>query len=155
MRHIIAAALLWSAGALPTHAETLAGPYAAEIVRVIDGDTIEAKVHLWLGLDQTLRVRIRDIDAPEMHGNCPGEPEAAAAARDHLATLLGQGPVTLTRIAHDKYGGRVDAALALPTGQDVAAAMLSSRHARPWPHPKGASRCPQFPLAAGAAALKP
>lgn len=134
--YIITAALLL---APPVHGETLAGPYAAEIIRVIDGDTVEARIHVWLGLDQTIRVRIRDIDAPEMHGDCP---EAAQASRDALARLLGSGPVTLTNIKHDKYGDRVDAALALADGRDVGAAMLRSGHAVPWPRPKGVASCP-------------
>lgn len=138
MRVIIAAALVAVCG--PASAsETLTGPYSADIVRVIDGDTVEAKVHLWLGLDQLVRVRIRAIDAPEMKGDCP---EAAAASKDALAGLLGRGPVILTDIKHDKYGGRVDAALALADGRDVGAEMLRSGHAVPWPRPKGVSSCP-------------
>lgn len=144
---IIAAAALIAAGAPVPASETLAGPYSAVIVRVIDGDTVEARVRLWLGLDQTVRVRIRDMDAPEMHGHCPGEREAAMAARDYLARLLGDGPVALSRISPDKYGGRVDAAIHLPTGQDVAAAMRAAGHARPWPRPKGEPACPPFPTA--------
>jgi len=139
MRYIapIAIALLascWTA----TAAEVLAGPYRAEIVRVIDGDTVEARIHVWLGLDVTTRIRIRDIDAPEMKGDCP---EAAAASRDALARLLTSGSVSIANIKHDKYGGRIDAALTLPNGQDVSTAMRKSGHAIPWPHPKGESSC--------------
>ena len=137
--HIIIATLLWSAGAPRAWAETLAGPYPAEILRVIDGDTVEARVHVWLGLDQTVRVRIRDIDAPELHGDCP---DAGQASRDALVRLLGSGPVILSNIKHDKYGGRVDAALTLPSGTDVGTALLRSGHAVPWPRPDGASSCP-------------
>jgi micrococcal nuclease len=138
--------LMFDTGHTPVHAaEILPGPYPAELVRVIDGDTVEARVHIWLGLDQTVRLRIRDIDAPEMHGHCPGEREAAAAARDFLIELLGTEPLALTRIAFDKYGGRVDATIHLPSGKDVGAAMLAARHARPWPHPKGELKCPPFP----------
>ncbi|MDO8607886.1 MAG: hypothetical protein Q7R40_15225 [Phaeospirillum sp.] len=136
MRLIITAALLLAA---PAHAETLAGPYAAEIVRVIDGDTVEARIRVWLGLDQTIHIRIRDIDAPEMKGDCP---DAAQASRDALARLLGSGPITITNIKHDKYGGRVDGALALADGRDVGTEMLRLGHAVPWPRPKGVSSCP-------------
>jgi len=133
---IITAALLLAA---PAHAETLPGPYPAEIVRVIDGDTVEARVRVWLGLDQTIHVRIRDIDAPELKGACP---EAAAASKEALAGLLGSGPITLTNIKHDKYGGRVDGSLILADGRDVGAEMLHLGHAVPWPRPKGVSSCP-------------
>jgi micrococcal nuclease len=136
MRLIIAAALLLAA---PAHAEILPGPYGADIVRVIDGDTIEARIRVWLGLDQTILVRIRDIDAPELKGDCP---EAAVVSREALSRLLGRGPVTLTNIKHDKYGGRIDAALRLPDGPDAGAEMLRMGYAMPWPRPKGVSSCP-------------
>ncbi len=133
----IAAALItvWCSA---TAAEMLTGPYRAEIVRVIDGDTVEARIHVWLGLDVTTSIRIRDIDAPELRGDCP---EAGAASRDHLIHLLGSIPVSVRDIKHDKYGGRVDAAIALPDGRDVAATQLAAGHAIPWPHPKGESPC--------------
>jgi len=130
MRRFIAAALIaacWPASA----EEVLAGPYPAAIVRVIDGDTVEARVRIWLGQDLTVLVRIRDIDAPELHGHCPGEPEAAAAARSHLIALLGEGAVRLSAIHYDKYGRRIDAAIGLPDGSDIGRAMLASGHARP------------------------
>lgn len=112
-------------------AETLPGPYPAEILRVIDGDTVEARIRVWLGQDVTIHVRLRGIDAPELHGRCPGEREAAAAARDALFRILAAGPVSVTDIGADKYGGRVDARLHLPDGTDVSAAMLKSGHALP------------------------
>ncbi|MEO5376004.1 MAG: thermonuclease family protein [Alphaproteobacteria bacterium] len=123
---LVAAILL----ATPASAEELAGPYSAEIIRVVDGDTVEAKVHLWLGLHQTIAVRLAGIDAPELHGKCQGEPEAARAARDHLASLIGSGPVFLSAIRRDKYGGRVLAILHLPSGENVAHTLLTSGHAR-------------------------
>ena len=39
--------------------------HPVDVVRTIDGDTFEARVHLWPGLDMTTRVRLRGIDAPE------------------------------------------------------------------------------------------
>ena len=59
--------------------------HSAEVVRVIDGDTFEARVHLWPGLDITTRVRLRGIDAPEFKARCNEERLRAEAARDALA----------------------------------------------------------------------
>ncbi|MBC7952119.1 MAG: nuclease [Rhodospirillaceae bacterium] len=117
-------------------AETLSGPYPAQILRVINGDTVEARVHVWLGLDVTTRVHLRNMDSPELHGPCP---DAGQAARDALIGLLGDNPVILSRIANDKYGGRVDAVMTLPTGVDVSTAMLAAGHARKI---KGDFNCP-------------
>src|SRR5215208_1700589 len=60
------------------------GTYAAEVLRVLDGDTFEARVHLWPALDITTKVRLRGIDAPEMKARCREERNLAEAARDAL-----------------------------------------------------------------------
>ena len=39
--------------------------HPVDVVRTIDGDTFEARVHLEPGLDLNTRVRLRGIDAPE------------------------------------------------------------------------------------------
>ncbi|CAA7612543.1 putative Staphylococcal nuclease-like protein [Magnetospirillum sp. LM-5] len=141
MRFLILAVLLVATCPRAAASEALPGPYLAQLVRVIDGDTIEVRVHVWLGLDQTVRVRLVGVDAPEMHGACPA---AAIAARDFLARLLDGGPLVLTRITHDKYGGRVDAAIGLPTGEDAAQALLAAGLVGKWPSRKGAPNCPPF-----------
>ena len=37
--------------------------YPAEVIRIIDGDTFEARVRVWPGLDVDTKVRLRGIDA--------------------------------------------------------------------------------------------
>ena len=124
---MIFAALL--AGAAAHASEVLPGPYAADVVRVIDGDTFVARVRIWLGHDVVTHVRLLGIDAPELKGACPAEAEAARA---RLARLLASGPVSLSRIKHDKYAGRIGATVTLPDGSDAARAMLAAHHARAW-----------------------
>ena len=124
---MIFAAALVAAGAHA--AEVLSGPYPAEVLRVIDGDTFVARVRIWLGQDVIATIRLRGIDAAELRGPCAA---AAQAARDHLAHLLGGGPAVLTQVSHDKYGGRYDARAALPDGTDLAEAMHNAGHARRW-----------------------
>ncbi|HSV30240.1 MAG TPA: thermonuclease family protein [Candidatus Omnitrophota bacterium] len=101
-------------------ADRLAGPYDAQVLRVIDGDTFEARVPVWLGLDMTVRIRLRGVDTPELHGPCPAQAQAAKAMLSHL---LATGPVRLTDITHDKYAGRVDATVVLSDGRDVGKVM--------------------------------
>jgi endonuclease YncB( thermonuclease family) len=55
--------------------------HPAEVLRIIDGDTFEARVNLWPGLDVTTRVRLRGIDAPELKARCGEERIKAEAAR--------------------------------------------------------------------------
>jgi endonuclease YncB( thermonuclease family) len=111
--------------ALPTAAEVLAGPVQASVTRVIDGDTLEVEAHLWPGLALTENVRIRGIDAPELHSECAAERVMAAAARDRLVAIAG-GSISLRHIANDKYGGRVDADVANAAGADLRATLLAA-----------------------------
>ena len=86
--------------------------HPVDVIRTIDGDTFEARVHLSPGLDLTTRVRLRGIDAPELKASCPQELQMAEAATDALRALLGEGEVTISNIGPDKYNGRVDADVA-------------------------------------------
>src|SRR3954451_11528487 len=52
-------------------AESLTRPI--DVIRTIDGDTFEARVHLSPGLDVTTRIRLRGIDAPELKARCEKE----------------------------------------------------------------------------------
>ena len=110
----------------------LPGPIPAELVRVIDGDTIEVRARIWLDLDLTTRVRLAGIDAPELVGGCPEERRLAGLARDRLAALLGGGPVRLADIQRDKYGGRVVADVLTNEGRSASAAMLATGTAVRW-----------------------
>jgi endonuclease YncB( thermonuclease family) len=107
----------------PQSAAAVKGAYAAEVLRVIDGDTFEARVRLWPGLAMTTRVRLRGIDAPELNARCPEERSKAVAARDALASMLDDGELTVLRVGLDKYGGRVIADAATPRTPDVSAAL--------------------------------
>jgi endonuclease YncB( thermonuclease family) len=104
--------------------------HPAEVLRVLDGDTFEARVHLWPGLDVTTRVRLRGIDAPEMKARCGEERVKAEAARDALRAILDQGEVGITRVTLDKYGGRVVADASTLATPDVSAALLGAGLAR-------------------------
>jgi endonuclease YncB( thermonuclease family) len=53
--------------------------HPVDIIRTIDGDTFEARVHLWPGLEMTTKVRLRGIDAPELKTSCAQELEMAQA----------------------------------------------------------------------------
>jgi endonuclease YncB( thermonuclease family) len=104
--------------------------YPAEVVRVIDGDTFEARVRVWPGIDITTRVRLRGIDAPELHARCDDERIRAEAARDALAAMLAQGEVSIGEVGLDKYGGRILAVASARNVPAVSEAMLQGRHAR-------------------------
>lgn len=63
---------------------------------VHDGDTV-----WWQGE----KIRIADIDAPELKGRCKKETRLAIRARDRLVVLLNSGrPIELHRTGVDRYG---------------------------------------------------
>ena len=104
--------------------------YPAEVLRVIDGDTFDARVRIWSGFEVHTRVRLRAIDAPELHARCAGEYLKAEAARAPLQRLLSAGGVTVSQVGPDKYRGRIDAAVATRDTSDVSAALLKGGFAR-------------------------
>ncbi len=104
--------------------------HAVDVIRTIDGDTFEARVHLEPGLDLSTRVRLRSIDAPELKASCPQELQMAEAAKGALRTLLGEGDVRIFNIGPDKYPGRVVADAATRRTGNVSTAMLAAGHAR-------------------------
>jgi len=121
--------------------EALPGSHPAEVLRVIDGDTFEARVRVWPGMDITTRVRLRGIDAPELHARCEDERTKAVAARDALARILREGAVGVMHVGQDKYGGRVDADVSTAATPDVSAALLERGLARRYFGGRRASWC--------------
>jgi len=109
---------------------TLRAAHSAEVLRVLDGDTFEARVQLWPGLNVTTRVRLRGIDAPELNARCMDERIKAEAARDALRSMLDRGEVGIMRVALDKYGGRVLADASAYAIPDVAASLLNAGYVR-------------------------
>ena len=125
----------------PVMAAPLRSGHPAELLRVLDGDTFEARVRVWPGMDVTTRVRLRGIDAPEMHARCDDEYAKALAARDALVRILAEGAIAVSGVGQDKYGGRVDADVSTAQTQDVAAALLNGGFARAYDGGKRRSWC--------------
>lgn len=138
------AAMLLALLAAPSAAgarEELAGPIPADIVEVIDGDTVRLRAHIWLGQEVETSVRLAGINAPELKGDCDAERKLALRARDYLATLLDGGNVSLRDIAYDKYGGRVVAQVTDAAGRDLGTALVAAGYARPYDGGKRAAWC--------------
>ena len=59
--------------------------YKARILRVIDGDTVEAEIDLGLKIFTNQKIRLSQIDSPEVRGK---DKEKGKAAAKHLVKLL-------------------------------------------------------------------
>lgn len=93
-------------------------------------------MRIWFGQDITVAVRLRDVDAPEMKGQCPGESRLGAEARETLEEILQTGKVTLSNLSLDKYAGRVVANVGISAQnaavEDVGSLLLAGGYARPY-----------------------
>lgn len=98
---------------------------------VLDGDTFAAKVMLEDGIKITVRVRLSDVDTPELNGLCDEEIAAANKAKNRVAELLPSGTIVeLSEITDDKYLGRIDAKVILPDGRDLSEILISENLGR-------------------------
>lgn len=122
---------LLPAASQATAATLLPGPVPAEVVDVVDGDTIKVRARVWIDTEVLVNVRMRGIDAPELQGRCDLETAMATSARNRLIELVQSGSVELFDISGDKYGGRVLAGVRAQGG-DAAEAMLRSGLVRPY-----------------------
>lgn len=103
-----------------TAAETVTGGY-----RVIDGDTFD---------HDGARIRIADIDTPEVQGRCPEETALAARATRRLRVLLAQGPFELHELPggreRDQYGRELR--IVTRGGQSLGDVLVAEGLARTW-----------------------
>ena len=114
----------------------------ARVGYIIDGDTFSGTVMLDGDIEISARVRIRNIDTPEIHGKCARESEMAARARDKLSELIPAGTVVeLSNIKDDKYLGRIDANVADARGADIGRAMIRAGLARKYSGGRRAGWC--------------
>ena len=108
----------------PLPLEGAARVQTAEI-RIIDGDTIDF---------EGMRVRLADIDTPEVRGRCAHETELAARATRRLRALLADGAIELHRLPsgrdEDQYGRKLR--IVTRDGRSVGDMLVAEGLARTW-----------------------
>jgi endonuclease YncB( thermonuclease family) len=114
----------------------------AEVAYIVDGDTFAAKVMLQDDIKISVRVRIINIDSPEISGGCDAEIKMAYLAKERLSRIIPVGSmVDLSKIKDDKYLGRIDARVAGPDGLDVGEILVREKLARSYNGGKRQSWC--------------
>jgi micrococcal nuclease len=120
-------AILDAPGEMPAHTTPSGGVETraiSEPARVIDGDTFDY---------QSMRVRIADIDAPEVHGRCAYETELAARATQRMRALLAAGPFELHPLSdrdEDRYGRKLR--IVTRGGRSLGDLLVAEGLARTW-----------------------
>lgn len=116
----------------------MAADYSWPVLRVIDGDTLSVQLP---GLPQELQpvsVRVRGVDAPELHGKCASEKAAAQRAKAFTAALVETGAIFRNPTA-DKYF-RIDATV-IVRGKDLASMLIGAGLGRPYAGEKRKGWC--------------
>jgi endonuclease YncB( thermonuclease family) len=97
-------------------------PQGARYHCVVDGDTL-----WWEGE----KIRIAEIDTPEMNGRCPAETARARQAQARLVQLLNARQVSFERVGTDRYGRT------LANFGSVSEALIREGLARRWGDQRG------------------
>ncbi len=117
------------------------GSYIADVLRVIDGDTIEINVHIWPQLTQRTKLRLAGINTPEKRGKGVSYCEKKAGQKATNFTqqwLKNIKTITVSEIKLGKYAGRVLGHIS-KDGQDLGKDLIKAKHAKPY---KGGKRKP-------------
>ena len=93
---------------------------------IIDGDTFVGDIIL---ADKTevmsVKVRLRNVDTPELHGNCESEIKRAKYAKQRLEELIPTGStVEIKNVKNDKYAGRIDANVYDSANRDIGSVLI-------------------------------
>ena len=109
----------------PIEAGTAETSHLGGAVRVIDGDTFD---------DRGTRVRLADIDTPEVHGRCAYETQLAARATQRMRALLAAGPFEMHQLAsgrdEDRYGRKLR--IVTRGGHSLGDLLVAEGLARTW-----------------------
>ncbi|NCO36835.1 MAG: hypothetical protein AUJ92_18175 [Armatimonadetes bacterium CG2_30_59_28] len=107
--------------------------YGAEVLRVVDGDTIDVRVDLGFRIYREMRVRLYGLDTPETFGVKKDSAEYASGkkAAEYLSERL-KGKEIILRTHKDlteKYGRYL--ATVYAEGRDVNQELIEKGYARP------------------------
>jgi len=110
--------------------------YKAEVVKWIDGDTVELVIDLGFKLVIHTKARVYGINAPEVHSKDPEEKAAGLKALDFARQLAPTGSTIIARThkatREEEKFGRWLADITLADGRPFAQTMIENHHAQPY-----------------------
>lgn len=78
--------------------------YKTKIIKVVDGDTVDAEVDLGFHVTMSLRFRLSKINAPETRTRDMAEKELGIAAKNRLKELIDGKEVYIESHKSGKFG---------------------------------------------------
>lgn len=104
------------------------GPYTGDVTRTVDGDTLDAVVHVWPGQTNNARIRVDIIDTPELRSKSKCERALAKKAKTFTEQFVSDGPISITISSKDAFGRYL--ATVKANGKDLATALTNAGLAR-------------------------
>lgn len=113
------------------------------VTYIIDGDTFVGDVLLADKSEiMSVKIRLRNVDTPELHGNCDTEIKRAKYAKQRLGELIPAGStVEIKNVKNDKYAGRIDANVYDSANRDVGKVLIKENVGRAYNGGKRKSWC--------------
>jgi endonuclease YncB( thermonuclease family) len=100
------------------------------VLRVLDGDTLDAVLDLGLGVSLTERLRVLGVDTPER--GKPGAVEATRYTTTWLTIAHIKGGLRVATHKTDSFGRYLADAYDNTTGEHLADALIREGHAVPY-----------------------
>lgn len=106
--------------------------YSAEVLRIIDGDTVEVSLDFGFQLRQRVSLRLAGINTLELHDKDPKKRAKANMARDYVDSMIGgKSIITETIKPKDKYS-RYLCNVYLEDGRCLNQLLIDNGMAQPW-----------------------
>lgn len=118
--------------------DVVAGPVPAQVVKLIDGDTVQVLVQTFPDHYLFTDIRIGEIDTPEKRSQCESdaarkrEKDKAEQASEATRQLIEGKDVLLYGVKFEKYGGRVLGDVRTESGVSAAQNLIDKGLARPY-----------------------
>jgi endonuclease YncB( thermonuclease family) len=137
---LLFAAVLGGAASFARAETPFTGPYAAEVLRVVDGDTFDARIEVWPSVLVEIRVRLKGVDTPEtLKARCRAERDLGERATAYARAQLSGRPVSVRDLSRDKYGRTL--ARAFVGEEELAALLIAQGLARAYDGGRRAGWC--------------
>ena len=107
--------------------------YKVQIVRVIDGDTVDVDIDLGFGIwMKNERVRVAGIDTPEIRTRDLVEKAFGYAAKERVEELLGEESILVSEKFEEGKFGRILGDFILGDGRMLSTELLEEGYALPY-----------------------
>lgn len=106
--------------------------YSAEVLRILDGDTIEVSLDLGFNLRQRMLLRLYGLNAQELHDKNAAKRASAFEAKKFVDSHIGGKTVIAETVKPKDKFGRYLCNVYLEDGKCLNTLLLDAKLAQPW-----------------------